>query len=206
MTGRAWQRMLSGRRLNIVDPSPLDIEITDIALSLSRVARWNGQTIGDHGFSVAQHSVLVAELMAAAAPVIDTRCMLAGLLHDAPEYVCSDLVTPFKNAIGGGYRELEDRMARAVYVAFGLPAELPAEWADAVVQADRLAAHIEAVQLAGFTEAEAKKLFAVKRNVPRATLTAWPAVQANEVFLDTFADLVAERWPAPMMLGTQSDM
>ncbi len=206
MTGRAWQRMLSGRRLNIVDPSPLDIGIEDIALGLSRVARWNGQTIGYHGFSVAQHSVLVAELMAAAAPSSDTRCLLAGLLHDAPEYVCSDLVTPFKNAIGGGYRELEDRVARSVHVAFGLPAVLPADWAEPVVQADRLAARIEAEQLAGFGEEEAKKLFAVKCKVPKATLTAWPAVQASEVFLAAFAALTAGRWPAPMMLGAQSDM
>ena len=59
---RAWQRMLSGRRLDLLDPSPLDVEIEDIAHGLSRVARWNGQTSGDWAFSVAQHSLVVEEI------------------------------------------------------------------------------------------------------------------------------------------------
>ena len=203
MTGRAWQRKLSGRRLNIVEPSPLDVEIEDIALGLSRVARWNGQTVGDHGFSVAQHCVLVVELMAIQEPGIPTKCLLAGLLHDAPEYVCSDLVTPFKHAIGDIYRQLEDRVARAVHLAVGLPAEIPADWQDVITRADRLSARIEAVQLAGFTEAEAKKFFAVARKVPKVTLTAWPAVQAREAFLDSFAELTAGRRPSPRVLATE---
>jgi len=192
--------MLSGRRLDIVDPSPLDVEVADIALGLSRVARWNGQTVGDHGFSVAQHCVLVVELMAAD-PAIAASCLLAGLLHDAPEYVCSDLVTPFKTAIGGIYRELEGRVARAVHLAFGLPAELPADWEAAITRADRLAARIEAVRLAGFTEAETRRIFPVKGAVPTATLTPWPARQAGEEFLATFADLAAGRRPSKRMLA-----
>ncbi len=154
MTDRAWQRMLSGRRLNIIDPSPLDIEIEDIALGLSRVARWNGQTIGEHGYSVAQHSILVAELTAAEAPAAPVQCLLAALLHDAPEYVTSDLVTPLKHAVGASYTDIEERMARAVHTAFGLPAVLPREWRDAIDRADKLAAFVEAVHLAGFSEAD----------------------------------------------------
>ena len=60
--------MLSGRRLDLLDPSPFDIEIEDIAHGLSRVSRWNGQTLGEHSFSVAQHSVLVLDIFCAMNP------------------------------------------------------------------------------------------------------------------------------------------
>ncbi|CUW37161.1 conserved protein of unknown function [Magnetospirillum sp. XM-1] len=151
--------MLSGRRLDILDPSPLDIEIEDIALGLSRLARWNGQTHGEHGYSVAQHSILVTELVATDQPTAPIHCLLAALLHDGPEFVTSDLVTPFKRAIGQAYVELETRMAAAIHSAFGLPATLPHEWSDAVNRADRLAAFLEAIHVAGFDELEARRLF-----------------------------------------------
>jgi len=151
---RAWQRMLSGRRLDILDPSPLDIEIDDIALGLSRVARWNGQTVGDYGFSVAQHAVLVVDLMWQRNPTLPNSVVLAGLLHDAPEYVTSDLITPFKQAIGSAYVDIEGKMTQAVHLAFGLPAILPDEWTTEIKQADHTSAFLEAVQLAGFEEAD----------------------------------------------------
>src|SRR6185312_13495858 len=87
---RAWQRMLSGRRLDLLEPSPLDIEIEDIAHGLARVARWNGQTKGLHAFSVAQHSVLVERLVADLSPRLSREARLMALLHDAPEYVVGD--------------------------------------------------------------------------------------------------------------------
>ena len=151
---RAWQRMLSGRRLDILDPSPPDIEIDDIALGLSRVARWNGQTVGDYGFSVAQHAVLVVDLMWQRNPTLPNSVVLAGLLHDAPEYVTSDLITPFKQAIGSAYVDIEGKMTQAVHLAFGLPAILPDEWTTEIKQADHTSAFLEAVQLAGFEEAD----------------------------------------------------
>src|SRR2546430_9175901 len=89
---RAWQRMLSGRRLDLLDPSPLDVEVADIAHGLARVARWNGQTHGTHIFSVAQHTLLVEAVMRQQAPRVDHRVRLAALLHDAPEYVICDLI------------------------------------------------------------------------------------------------------------------
>ena len=101
MSGRAprvWQRMLSGRRLDLMDPSPLDIELADIAHGLARVARWNGQTTGEHAFSVAQHSLVVEQLVAATGK--DARWQLAALLHDAPEYVIGDMISPFKSVLG----------------------------------------------------------------------------------------------------------
>ena len=154
---RAWQRMLSGRRLNILEPSPMDIEITDIAHGLARVARWNGQTIGAYGYSVAQHSVLVERLVQTNAPKLDQKWRLATLLHDAPEYVIGDMITPFKSALGADYKQIESRLEAAIYMRFGLPAELPGYVKAIIKRADRMAAWLEATQLAGFEVDEAKK-------------------------------------------------
>ena len=200
---RAWQRMLSGRRLDILNPSPLDIEIEDIALGLSRLARWNGQTHGEHGYSVAQHSILVTELVATNSPDMPVQCLLAGLLHDGPEFVTSDLVTPFKKAVGKGYIELEARMAEAIHTAFGLPAVLPEQWRAAVDSADRLAAFLEAVHLAGFSELEARRLFGWKKSMPAIEIDPWSSAIAREKFLAVFLDLKSgghhcrKRWESP---------
>lgn len=154
---RVWQRMLSGRRLDLLDPSPLDIEIEDIAHGLARVARWNGQTIGDHAFSVAQHSLIVEEIVAAGEQ--DPRWRLAALLHDGPEYVIGDMISPFKAVLGGDYRAVEQRLQGAMHQRFGLPAVLPPRIAKTIKAADRISAHFEAKLLAGFTAVEATNLF-----------------------------------------------
>ncbi len=151
--------MLSGRRLDLLDPSPMDIEITDIAHGLARVARWNGQTIGDHPFSVAQHSVVVEEIVAHVQPGVDARWRLAALLHDAPEYVIGDMISPFKAALGIDYRAFEDRLESAIHIRFGLPARTPPAIKTLIKQADRACAFFEATQLAGFEPGEALKLF-----------------------------------------------
>jgi 5'-deoxynucleotidase YfbR-like HD superfamily hydrolase len=151
--------MLSGRRLDLLDPSPLDIEIEDIAQGLARVARWNGQTAGEHPFSVAQHSMVVEELTAHLKPGLEPRWRMAALLHDAPEYVIGDMISPFKAALGVDYRAFEDRLERAIHMRFGLPAKTPAEIKSLIKQADRISAYYEAVRLAGFTPTEAAKLF-----------------------------------------------
>jgi 5'-deoxynucleotidase YfbR-like HD superfamily hydrolase len=156
---RAWQRMLSGRRLDLLDPSPLDIEIEDIAHGLAFVARWNGQTRGEHPYSVAEHSLLVEEIFARLAPRPEPRWRLAALLHDAPEYVIGDMISPVKSAIGPAYGELDDRLTRAIHLRFGLPATLPADVKRRIKRADRVSAWLEAVRLAGFTEAEATRFF-----------------------------------------------
>lgn len=187
--GRAWQRMLSGRRLDIIDPSPLDIEIDDVALGLARLNRWNGQTNGEYGYSVAQHSILVAELVATETPAAPVDCLRAALLHDAPEFVTSDLVTPFKRAIGSAYAELEARLARTIHLAFGLPALLPQEWTEMIGRADRLAAFIEAIHLAGFTEEEARQVFGFRRAAPDVDIAPWDAATARVRFLAVFRDL-----------------
>jgi 5'-deoxynucleotidase YfbR-like HD superfamily hydrolase len=156
---RAWQRMLSGRRLDLLDPSPMDIEVEDIAHGLARVARWNGQTVGEHAFSVAQHSLLVEEIAAHIRPDLEPRWRLAALLHDASEYVIGDMISPFKAALGVDYRTFEDRLETAIHVRFGLPAKLPEEIKALIKQADRASAFFEAVQLAGFSHGEALDVF-----------------------------------------------
>jgi len=157
---RAWQRMLSGRRLDIIDPSPLDVEIADIAHGLARVARWNGQTRGPEIFSVAQHALLVEALFSAAEPAAPPASQrLAALLHDGPEYVIGDLISPFKAAVGGDYKRIETRLMRAIHIRFGLPPDLAPELTKRIKAADRLSAFMEATTLAGFAEGEAKRLF-----------------------------------------------
>ena len=156
---RAWQRMLSGRRLDLLNPSPADIEISDIAHGLARVARWNGQTSGEHAFSVAQHALLVEAIVSASEPALDRLWQLAALLHDAPEYVIGDLISPFKAAVGLDYKAFEVRLLEAIHQRFGLPPRLPIEVAGPIKAADRAAAFYEATRLAGFAEAEALVYF-----------------------------------------------
>jgi len=168
---RAWQRMLSGRRLDLLDPAPLDVEIEDIAHGLAFVARWNGQTRGDHPFSVAEHSLLVEAIYARLNPAAAPRWRLAALLHDAPEYVIGDMISPVKAAIGPGYAGLEERLSTAIHIRFGLPAVLPAAVKAAIKRADRVSAWIEATELAGFTPAEATRFFG---RVDRTLAAAFP--------------------------------
>jgi len=156
---RAWQRMLSGRRLDLLDPTPVDIEIEDIAHGLAFVARWNGQTEGDFAYSVAEHSLLVLELFQRLNPKADVKSQLAALLHDAPEYVIGDMISPVKAAVGPGYEGLDERLATAIHLRFGLPAQIPAAIKKQIKKADKISAWMEAVQIAGFTKAEADKLF-----------------------------------------------
>ncbi len=189
---RAWQRMLSGRRLDLIDPSPLDVEIADIAHGLARVARWNGQTRGPEIFSVAQHSLLVEAIFSAETPPPPRAARLAALLHDAPEYVIGDMISPFKAAIGGDYKLVEKRLMAAIFVRFGLPPEPPAELIKAVKAADRIAAYLEATALAGFTVAEARKFFGAPRFALKGFalyLTPLRPAEAQQAFLGRFAEL-----------------
>lgn len=156
---RAWQRMLSGRRLDLLDPTPMDIEIEDIAHGLSFVARWNGQTHGDFPYSVAEHSLLVERLFTRLYPKSTPKDRLAALLHDAPEYVIGDMISPVKAAVGLGYEALDQRLTAAIHIRFGLPAKLPAALKKRIKAADTISAWMEATQIAGFDEDEAKKLF-----------------------------------------------
>ncbi len=159
MTKRAWQRMLSGRRLDLLDPTPVDIEIEDIAHGLAFVARWNGQTRGDWPYSVAEHSLLVEEIFARGNPGVAAKWRLAALLHDAPEYVIGDMISPVKAAVGPGYGALDERLTAAVHLRFGLPAMLPVAVKKQIKAADKVSAWAEAVQIAGFSEAEADRFF-----------------------------------------------
>jgi len=195
MTGknrpRAWQRMLSGRRLDLLEPSPLDIEIEDIAHGLARVARWNGQTRGPHAFSVAQHSVLVERLVVDLSPRLSREARLMALLHDAPEYVVGDLISPFKTAIGANYKDLELKLQAAIHLRFGLPALVPKALAVLFKKADHLSAYYEATQLAGFEEGVARKLFGVPpAGLRPPRLMPLPTADAQAQFLERFHRLI----------------
>jgi 5'-deoxynucleotidase YfbR-like HD superfamily hydrolase len=197
---RAWQRMLSGRRLDLLDPSPLDIELSDIAHGLARVARWNGQTMGSHAFSVAQHTIIVEEIVGLIAPKAGATAevRLATMLHDAPEYVIGDMISPFKALIGGDYRTVERRLLEAIHRRFGLPVPLPEKTVALIKNADRVAAYYEATRLAGFTEKEALRFFGQPRGVDpgRLDLDPWPAAKAEKLYLKRFAALAAALQPA----------
>jgi 5'-deoxynucleotidase YfbR-like HD superfamily hydrolase len=192
---RAWQRMLSGRRLDLLNPSPLDIEIEDIAHGLARVARWNGQTRGDHIFSVAQHTLLTGEVARHRGGSGDRRLALAVLLHDAPEYVIGDMISPFKVVMGGSYRAVERRLLDAIHLRFGLPADLPSDMVAVIKASDLGAAFLEATALAGFSVAEARRFFGPRPALPAAVeldyLTPWPAATAKQRFLQHFNELQA---------------
>jgi 5'-deoxynucleotidase YfbR-like HD superfamily hydrolase len=192
---RAWQRMLSGRRLDLLDPSPLDIEMADIAHGLARVARWNGQTMGAHIFSVAQHSLLV-EMIARQSARLDRPRRLAVLLHDAPEYVIGDMITPFKAVLGSSYKAVEARLLAAIHLRFGLPATLPDALVVVIKTADRAAAHLEATRLAGFATTEAAQFFGrppkFSAVIERDYLTPWPADVAETRYLERFTKLIRE--------------
>jgi 5'-deoxynucleotidase YfbR-like HD superfamily hydrolase len=189
--------MLSGRRLDLLDPSPLDVEIEDIAHGLARVARWNGQTTGSNIFSVAQHSLLVEAVSRKISANLDRKWRLAVLLHDAPEYVIGDLISPFKAVLRADYKAVENRLLHAISLRFGLPARWPAELVDHVKKADRHAAYLEATRLAGFKEAEARKFFGSPPGLDAAAekryLTPWNAETAEKRFLARFAELSDEK-------------
>jgi 5'-deoxynucleotidase YfbR-like HD superfamily hydrolase len=189
---RAWQRMLSGRRLDLLDPSPLDIEIEDIAHGLARVARWNGQTRGPHAFSVAQHSVLVEHFVSLQWDAATPADLLGALLHDAPEYVIGDMISPFKTALGVDYRQFEDRLAAAIRLRFGLSPSMSAEAGAQVKRADQASAFFEATRLAGFDVDEALRFFGAPPPGPEPDMTPLSPTEAQALFLTRFASLMAE--------------
>jgi 5'-deoxynucleotidase YfbR-like HD superfamily hydrolase len=189
---RAWQRMLSGRRLDLLDPSPLDVEIEDIAYGLARVARWNGQTRGEHAFSVAQHCVLVERLTAELSPRLTREARLMALLHDAPEYVIGDLISPFKVAIGIDYKALELKLQSAIHIRFGLPPKAPTTLIMLFKRADLIAAYYEATQLAGFEPQVARRFFGNPPKTLRTPrLVPLGTAEAQAQFLDRFRRLAA---------------
>jgi 5'-deoxynucleotidase YfbR-like HD superfamily hydrolase len=190
---RAWQRMLSGRRLDLLDPTPMDIEIEDIAHGLAFVARWNGQTKGDYPYSVAEHSLLVEEIYGQLHPAAPVKWRLAALLHDAPEYVIGDMISPVKAAVGPGYGALDDRLAAAIHIRFGLPAQIPVAIKKQIKKADKISAWLEATQIAGFTVEEADRFFGKPDSNLAKSLKIHlrPPVEVREAYLAQHRALIA---------------
>ncbi|WP_421702287.1 HD domain-containing protein [Aliiroseovarius sp.] len=191
---RAWQRMLSGRRLDLLDPTPMDIEVEDIAHGLAFVARWNGQTYGDYPYSVAEHSLLVEEIYTRMYPKAPVKWRLAALLHDAPEYVIGDMISPVKAAVGPGYGELDVRLTAAIHIRFGLPAQLPVTIKKAIKRADRVSAWLEATQIAGFDVPESNKFFGRPNPevIKGLEITLRPPVEVRRDFTARHAELLAQ--------------
>ena len=191
---RAWQRMLSGRRLDLLDPTPVDIEIEDIAHGLAFVARWNGQTMGDYAYSVAEHSLLVETLFARINPKAPAKWRLAALLHDAPEYVIGDMISPVKAAVGPDYGALDDRLTAAIHIRFGLPAIIPAAVKKQIKKADKVSAWMEATQIAGFSEDESTKFFGKPEPalMEGLSIVLRPPVETRNAFTDRHNILLAD--------------
>jgi 5'-deoxynucleotidase YfbR-like HD superfamily hydrolase len=192
---RAWQRMLSGRRLDLLDPSPMDVEISDIAHGLARVARWNGQTHGEEAFSVAQHSLIVEEIFRLQNPSASVIDLQMALLHDAPEYVIGDMISPFKSVVGGGYKIVEKRLEAAIHLRFGLPPHPTKDLKDKIKKADKVCAFFEATEHAGFDVTEAQKLFGTPRGMTREQFKLHPlgVKAAQAVFIQRFEEIEALR-------------
>ncbi|MFV1494455.1 HD family hydrolase [Phaeobacter sp. JH18-32] len=190
---RAWQRMLSGRRLDLLDPTPVDVEIEDIAHGLAFVARWNGQTIGDFAYSVAEHSLLVETIYGRLNTKAPVRWKLAALLHDAPEYVIGDMISPVKNAVGPSYGELDQRLTTAIHIRFGLPAILPKTVKAQIKKADRISAWMEAIEIAGFSRSEADRLFGKPDQtlMEGLSIRLRPPVEVRKDYITRHADLLA---------------
>lgn len=189
---RAWQRMLSGRRLDLLDPTPVDIEIEDIAHGLAFVARWNGQTKGDFAYSVAEHSLLVEALFSRLMPRAPVKWQLAALLHDAPEYVIGDMISPVKAAVGPEYGALDDRLTAAIHLRFGLPAQIPPAIKKTIKKADHISAWMEATEIAGFTTQEADRFFGKPdaAAMDGLSIRLRPPVEARTEFTARHADLM----------------
>ena len=189
---RAWQRMLSGRRLDLLDPTPLDIEIEDIAHGLSFVARWNGQTSGNFPYSVAEHSLLVEQIFSKSFKKSEKKWCLAALLHDAPEYVIGDMISPVKSTIGIGYQSLENRLTSAINLRFGLPAKIPDNIKRQIKKADKISAWIEAIQIAGFTKDEANKFVGIvdNKNMEQFSIKLRPPLEVRENYILRFNELI----------------
>jgi len=188
---RAWQRMLSGRRLDLLDPSPLDVEITDIAHGLARVARWNGQTRGEYAYSVAQHCLLVEQIFLRLEPDAPAQACMQALLHDAAEYVIGDMISPFKAVMGGQYKTIEERLQTAIHIRYSLPVKPAQKWQLLIKRADRIAAYFEAIKLAGFSISEAARYFSQPRDVDSSglDLIPRPTRDVEGSFLARFASL-----------------
>lgn len=192
---RAWQRMLSGRRLDLLDPSPLDVEIEDIVHGLARVARWNGQTIGPFALSVAQHSLIVEQIFTHNHPTANSDDQLFALLHDGPEYVIGDMISPFKAIIGDSYKAVEKRLEAAIHLRFSLPPHPSVSLKKAIKKADQISAYFEATLLAGFSDNEARAFFGQPKNITKEQIQIepLPTEKVEELFLQRFHEIEQER-------------
>ena len=197
---RAWVRLYSGKRLDLLNPTPFDWEDSDLAIGLARTYRWGGHSAWELPLSVAQHSLLVLALRRLWFPgVDDPRADLRELLHDADEgllgFDCISVVKPF---LGQAYRKLAESLEAAVALRYRL-----APWTEADKKphkrADRVAAASEAVHVVGWTRKEVRATLGIAHQpLTFDPLTAiyggtawepWAPTLAAERFLRQLHDL-----------------
>jgi hypothetical protein len=179
--------MPSGKRLDLLNPTPFDWDDADLALGLARTYRWGGHSAWPLPLSVAQHSIAVMLLRQLAAPEpLDPVVALRELLHGF------DAVSPLKPFLGQGFDALTRRLEQVVFLRYGLPAWTPTEHARHK-QADRLAAASEAVHVVGWKEEEVRNTLRIRAAVLEEDPLAaryrcrpwepWPPTVAAERFL-----------------------
>jgi 5'-deoxynucleotidase YfbR-like HD superfamily hydrolase len=142
---------------------------------------------------------VVEEIFAATFVKASPVDRLMALLHDAAEYVIGDMISPFKSVVGGGYKEVEGRLQRAVHLRFGLPPELAEATRKAIKHADQIAAYFEATELAGFSVTEAVRYFGRPRGIAagRFDFTPHPVKSVEKAFLKRFGTLEGMRTSTP---------
>ena len=182
---RAWVRLLSGKRLDLLDPTPFDWEDKDLALGLARTYRWGGHSAWPLPLSVAQHSLFVLCLRRLWFPAArDPRADLRELLHDADEGLLGfDCISVLKPFLGDAYRQLTTRLAAVIALRYNLPAWTTKEQRSHK-KADRIAAASEAVHVVGWTEAEVRNVL----HIPFKPL-------AKDPLVDIYGGAPWEPWP-----------
>ncbi len=188
---RAWVRMPSARRLDLLDPTPFDWDDSDLALGLARTYRWGGHSAWPRPLCVAQHSLSVMHLRAADSlargSTLTPLEALRELLHDAEEGLLGfDCIAPLKPFLGDGFKALSQRLEQAVFLRYGLPRWNQRDYA-AHKRADHLAAASEAVHVAGWSVDEVRRTLQI-----RATPLTTDPLQA------IYGGVAWEPWEAPL--------
>jgi len=166
-THRAWRRLPSTRRIDLMNPDPDAWTDRDLACLMSRTARWAGESSWQETLSVAQHSLMVLELMRLTAPVPMTAAEeLRELLHDAEEgFLGFDPISPLKQAFGDPFRQVADRLLTCIFTRYGVT-----DWdAEAYARhklADRTAAAGEAVHCVGWSPSEVVDVLGITAPIP----------------------------------------
>ena len=178
-----YLQTVSGRFVNPFDPDPEQLDPGDIARALANVCRFGGHC--RPFYSVAQHSVIVSELVEARGG--DVEDVFAALMHDASEAYLGDMPHPIKHRspLGAAFREAEAGLEAVLRERFSIKADVPE-----VKRVDRALLATERRVLSGeswdWPELEGVEALDVE-------LVAWPPDEAERAFTARFKELQARR-------------